>query len=120
MKETPQTKRLILAILAVIVGLFMITVAPVLIQTPMERVVAGLMEVSKTKPQYASGIMLFSFTYPLYRGPIFIGGVMLILFAARFTKAKNSHILHPCSFRRFHQAKKISTLASRDSTSGFR
>jgi hypothetical protein len=81
MKNTPQNTRLILAILAVLVGAFMITVAPVLIQTSMERVVASLMEVSKTKPQYASGILLFSFSYPLYRALIFIGGVILILIA---------------------------------------
>lgn len=81
MKDTSQTNRLILAILAVVVGLFMIAVAPFLIQTSMERVVAALVEVSKTKPQYASGIILFSYTFPLYRGLIFVGGIMLILFA---------------------------------------
>lgn len=88
MKDTPQTSRLILAILAVVVGLFMIAIAPALIQTSMERVVASLIEVSKTKPQYASGIMLFSFSYPLYRGLIFIGGVMLILFARPIYKGE--------------------------------
>lgn len=88
MKETSQSVRLILANLAVLVGLFMIIVAPVLIQTSMERVVAALVEVSKEKPQYGSGIMLFSFTYPLYRGLIFIGGVMLILFARPIYKGE--------------------------------
>lgn len=88
MKETSQPVRLILAVLAVLVGLFMIIVAPALIQTSMERVVAALMEVSKTKPQYASGIMLFSFTYPFYRGLIFIGGVMLLLFARPIYKGE--------------------------------
>lgn len=88
MKDTSQTNRLILAILAVVVGLFMIAVAPFLIQTSMERVVAALVEVSKTKPQYASGIMLFSYTFPLYRGLIFIGGIMLILFARPIYKGE--------------------------------
>ncbi|MCI0519600.1 MAG: hypothetical protein L0Z70_05015 [Chloroflexi bacterium] len=88
MKETSQTNRLILAVLAVVIGLFMIAVAPVLIQTSMERVVAALIEVTKTKPQYASGVMLFSFTYPLYRGLIFVGGVMLILFARDIYKGE--------------------------------
>jgi hypothetical protein len=81
MQSTPQSSRLLLAVLAVIVGLFMITVAPVLIQISMERVVAALMEIAKTKPQYSSGVMLFSFSYPFYRGLFFIGGISLILFA---------------------------------------
>jgi hypothetical protein len=81
MKETPRTRRLILAILAVVVGLFMIAVAPFLIQISMERVVASLIEVSKSKPQYASGVLLFSYSYPLYRGLIFIGGIALIAMA---------------------------------------
>lgn len=81
MKATPRARRLILAILAVVVGLFMITVAPFLIQISMERVVASLIEVAKSKPQYASGVLLFSYSYPLYRGLIFIGGIALIVMA---------------------------------------
>ncbi len=81
MKTTPQNIRLIIAILAVVVGLFMVAAAPFLIQVSMERVVAALIEVSKEKPAYSSGIMLFSFSYPIYRGLIFIGGITLILLA---------------------------------------
>lgn len=81
MQSTPRSSRFLLAVLAVIVGLFMITVAPFLIQVSMERVVAALMEIAKTKPQYSSGVMLFSFSYPFYRGLFFIGGISLILFA---------------------------------------
>lgn len=81
MKNTSQTNRLILTILAVAVGLFMVIVAPLLIQTSLERVIGALLEVSNEKPAYASGILLFSFAYPFYRALIFIGGVMLILFA---------------------------------------
>lgn len=88
MKETPQNKRLVLAILAVVVGMFMIAVAPYVIQISMERVVASLIEVSKEKPQYASGVLLFSFAYPLYRGLFFIGGVALILFAGPIYKGE--------------------------------
>jgi hypothetical protein len=81
MKETPQSKRTILAILAVIVGLFMIVVAPFLIQTSLERVLTELQIVSAQKPAYASGIPLFSYAFPLYRGLIFIGGIALLLLA---------------------------------------
>ncbi len=81
MKETSRTNRLILAILAVIVGLFMITVAPFLIQTSVERVVRELQIVSAEKPAYASGILIFSYAFPLYRGLIFIGGIALLWLA---------------------------------------
>ena len=81
MKETSQFKRSILAALAVIVGLFMIIIAPFLIQTSLERVVTELQVVSAQKPAYASGIPLFSYAFPLYRGLIFIGGIALLLLA---------------------------------------
>lgn len=81
MKETSQFKRSILSVLAVIVGLFMIIIAPFLIQTSLERVVTELQVVSAQKPAYASGIPLFSYAFPLYRGLIFIGGIALLLLA---------------------------------------
>jgi hypothetical protein len=81
MKETSQTNRLILTVLAVIVGLFMVLVAPFLIQTSLERVLTELQVVSAQKPAYASGILLFSYAFPLYRGLIFIGGIALLLLA---------------------------------------
>lgn len=79
MKSASQSARNILVLLAIVVGLFMVIGAPILIQVSMERVVAALIEVSKDKPAYASGILLFSYTYPLYRGLIFIGGITLLL-----------------------------------------
>ena len=81
MKAASQPVRNILAGLAIVVGLFMVIVAPIIIQVSMERVVASLIEVAKEKPAYGSGILLFSYTYPLYRGLIFIGGIALLLFA---------------------------------------
>lgn len=81
MKETNDTKRLILAILAVIAGLFMVAVAPYLIQISMERVIAELSEVIKTRPQFSSGIPLFLLSYPIYRAFIFVGGIALLLLA---------------------------------------
>lgn len=81
MKETSQSNRLILAILAVVVGLFMVVVAPFVIQTSLERVLVELIKVCAEKPAYTSGILLFSLTFPLYRGLSFIGGIALILLA---------------------------------------
>jgi hypothetical protein len=79
MQNTPKSIRLILVILAVLVGLFMIAAAPFLVQTSLERVLKALQVVSAESPAYASGIMLFSFAFPLYRGLIFIGGIILLL-----------------------------------------
>jgi hypothetical protein len=81
MENTPKITRSILAILAVIVGLFMIAVAPFVIQASLERVVSALAVVSAEKPAYASGIPLFSYAFPLFRGLIFIGGIALLLLA---------------------------------------
>ena len=81
MNDTSHSNRLILSILAVIVGLFMITIAPFLIQTSLERVISALRIVSAEKPAYASGIPLFSYAFPLYRGLIFIAGIALLLLA---------------------------------------
>ncbi len=81
MKHTPQQTRLLLAVLGAATGLFLIAIAPILIQTSMERVVAALMEVSKTRPAFSSGVLIFSFAYPIYRGLIFVAGITLILLA---------------------------------------
>lgn len=88
MKDTSQTNRLILAILAVVVGAFMIAVAPFLIQTSIERVLTELIKVAAEKPAYSSGILLFSYAFPFYRGLIFIGGIALILFASPIYKGE--------------------------------
>ena len=89
MKETSHTNRLILAILAVVVGIFMIAVAPFLIQTSLERVVTALITVSAEKPAYASGILLFSYAFPLYRGLIFVGGIALLWLARPIYQGKD-------------------------------
>lgn len=88
MSNTVQSKRLILAILAVVVGLFMMYVTPFIIQTSLERVMVALTEVSAEKPTYSSGILLFSYLYPIYRGFIFISGVVLVLIAKSIYQGK--------------------------------
>jgi hypothetical protein len=75
MNATPLNTRRIMAALAVVVGLFMVAVAPFIIQTSLERVLAALQEVVVDRPAFGSGILLFSFAYPFYRALIFIGGV---------------------------------------------
>lgn len=88
MENTPKNVRLILAILAVIVGIFMIALAPFLIQTSLERVITALITISAEKPAYSSGILLFSYAFPLYRGLIFIGGITLLLLTRSIYQGK--------------------------------
>ncbi len=88
MENTPKNIRLILAILAVVVGIFMVAVAPFLIQISLERVLTELTIVAADKPAYASGILLFSYAFPLYRGLIFIGGIALLLLAKPIAEGK--------------------------------
>ena len=88
MKETPPNTRRIMAILAVMVGLFMIAVAPFIIQISLDRVTAALLEVSVERPAFSSGILLFSFAYPFYRALIFIGGIILLLLSGPIVKGE--------------------------------
>ncbi|MEZ0396269.1 MAG: hypothetical protein ABWK53_07590 [Anaerolineales bacterium] len=88
MENTPKNIRFLLAALAVLVGLFMVAIAPFIIQTSLERVISALMVVSQEKPAYASGILIFSYAFPLYRGLIFIGGIALLLLAKAIADGK--------------------------------
>jgi len=88
MKNTSKKTLMFLAVVAVLVGLFMITAAPFLIQTSLENVLTELQIVSAQKPAYASGILLFSFAFPFYRGLIFIGGIILICLAGPISKGE--------------------------------
>lgn len=89
MAQTSSKTRLFLAILAVAVGMFMVGVAPFLIQTSLDRVMTALVKVSAQKPAYASGILLFSVLYPLYRAIIFIAGITLIVIARSIREGKD-------------------------------
>jgi hypothetical protein len=88
MQNTPRNVRFGLAILAVLAGLFMIAVAPFLVQLSLDRVLSALTIVSAEKPSYASGILLFSYAFPLYRGFIFIGGIALLWLARPIFQGK--------------------------------
>lgn len=88
MEQTSQSNRLIMTVLAVLVGLFMIAIAPFLIQLSVERVLTALVKFAEQKPAYASGITLFALLYPLYRGLIFIGGITLLLVASSLYRGK--------------------------------
>jgi hypothetical protein len=88
MENTPRNVRLVIAILAVVVGIFMIVVAPFLIQTSLDRVLSALLIISADQPAFGSGILLFSYAFPLYRGLIFIGGIALLWLAGPIYRGK--------------------------------
>ncbi|NMC13971.1 MAG: hypothetical protein GYA34_13955 [Chloroflexi bacterium] len=88
MENTSQSKRTIMAVLAVVVGIFMVAAAPFLIQISIEKVVAALIKISIEKPAYSSGILIFSILFPIYRGLIFMGGITLILISRSIYKGK--------------------------------
>ena len=88
MQDTSQVVRKLLAILAVVIGLFMIIIAPILVQISLDRVLASLVEVSKERPQYGSGIPLFALFYPPWRAIGFVAGVALIAIAPMIYRGK--------------------------------
>lgn len=88
MENTSRNSRNLLAVMAVLVGLFMTAVAPFIIQTTLEQVITALLVVSAEKPAYASGILLFSYAFPIYRGLIFLGGIALMLLARPIAQGK--------------------------------
>ena len=88
MENTSQKKRLILTVLAVVIGLFMMYGAPFVIQNSLEKVMTALTKVVQEKPDFNSGILLFSFLFPFYRGLIFVGGVILVLISPSIYKGK--------------------------------
>jgi hypothetical protein len=88
MKETSQNTRIILTLLAVVIGLFLIVAAPFIVQTSLERVLKELTIVMEEQPKYGSGIPLFSLFYPLWRAFGFVAGITLLAIAPSIYKGK--------------------------------
>ncbi|MFO8035895.1 MAG: hypothetical protein R6U57_04640 [Anaerolineales bacterium] len=89
MKNTPQKKRTIMSIIAILIGLLMAYLVPFLAQTSLERVLVHLMEhISKGNPQFQSGLKLFDFFYPVWRAMIFVAGATLLVISQEIRKGK--------------------------------
>ena len=89
MKETPQKNRTIMSVIAILVGLLMITVIPFLVQTSLDRVLRGLTDhVNAGNPTFKSGIPLFDLFYPIWRAVIFVAGAALILISQEIRKGE--------------------------------
>jgi hypothetical protein len=87
MKETSQRNRTIMAIIAVLIGLLMITVIPFIVQTALERVLLGLdTHIKAGNPAFSSGIPLFDLFYPIWRAMIFVAGIALIIISLEIRK----------------------------------
>ena len=87
MKETSQTNRTIMSIIAILVGLLMVAAIPFLVQTSLDRVLHGLDDHIKAgNPAFTSGINLFDLTYPAWRAIIFVAGIALIVIAWEIRK----------------------------------
>jgi hypothetical protein len=88
MRETPRNTRLIIAVIAVVVGIFLVAAVPFIVQTSLERVLEALLAVVNERPQFASGIDLFSFFYPLWRCLAFIAGITLLAISPSIYRGK--------------------------------
>ena len=88
MKDTPSKTRLWIAILAGTIGLFLVIGAPLLVQLSLERILVELLEVVKERPQFTSGLSLFSLFYPLWRALGFVAGIVLLVITPAIYKGE--------------------------------
>ncbi len=89
MKETSQSNRLTMSIIAIILGLIMAYVIPFLTQTSLERVLVNLLaHIEAGNPTFSSGPKLFDFFYPVWRALIFVAGAALIIISQEIRKGK--------------------------------
>jgi hypothetical protein len=79
---------LIKSIIAVGVGLFMLLVAPIIVQITLEPLLTVIIDAVITEPKFASGIALFSFFYPLWRALIYVAGIVLLAIVPSIYKGK--------------------------------
>ena len=76
---------LIKCIFAVAVGLFMLLVAPILVQISLEPLLVALQAAG---PQFSSGNTLFSLFYPLWRAIGYVAGIVLLTIVPSIYKGK--------------------------------
>ena len=89
MKTTSPRNRLIMSIVAIIIGLLMVAAIPFLIQTSLHRVLFHLTEhIEAGNPTFASGIKLFDFFFPVWRALIFVAGVALLVISQEIRKGE--------------------------------
>jgi len=80
--------KLIKSIIAAVVGLFMLLVAPILVQTSLENILNELLLVVVAEPKFQSGITLFSLFYPLWRALGYVAGIVLLAITPSILKGE--------------------------------
>jgi hypothetical protein len=89
MQKTAEKNRKAMSIIAIVVGLLMVTVIPFLVQTSLARVLVNLIaHIEAGNPTFSSGIGLFDFFYPVWRAVIFVGGATLIIISQEIKKGE--------------------------------
>ncbi len=88
MQAISQKNRNAMSVIAILIGLLMITVIPFMIQTSLERVLKALLVVSAEKPAFKSGLTLFDFFYSLWRAIIYVAGITLIVTSQEIRKGR--------------------------------
>ncbi|KAA3661824.1 MAG: hypothetical protein DWQ04_15235 [Chloroflexi bacterium] len=89
MQETSSKNRNFMSLIAIGVGLLMVTVIPFMVQTSLERVLIGLIEhIDAGNPTFSSGIPLFDFFYPVWRAFIFVAGAALLIISQEIKKGE--------------------------------
>ena len=87
MKETSQTNRNIMSIIAIVIGLAMAYLIPFLVQTSLERVLVNLSaHIKAGNPSFSSGLPMFDLFYSAWRALIFVGGAGLIVISQEIRK----------------------------------
>jgi len=87
MQETSQKNRIIMSIIAIVIGLLMAYLIPFLTQTSLERVLVHLTaHIEAGNPAFTSGLKLFDFFYPVWRALIFVAGAALIVISQEIRK----------------------------------
>lgn len=88
MQEESSTPRTIRAVLAILIGLFLLAGAPIVVQNSLDPVLESLLVVVEERPQFLSGITLFTFFYPLWRALAFIAGMTLLVISPAIYKGE--------------------------------
>ena len=87
MKVTSKRNRLIMSLIAIVLGLVMAYIIPFLVQTSLERVLINLLaHIEAGNPTFSSGPKLFDFFYPIWRAIIFVAGTTLIIISQEIRK----------------------------------
>ena len=86
MKDISPSARTTLSVLAVVIGLFLILIAPIIVQESLDPVLESLLVEVEERPQFLSGIDLFTLFYPFWRALCFVAGIALLVIASSIYK----------------------------------